>query len=237
MTSKFKIKPEFYTPLAVLLGSILISLSVVFYGLPNGGNSQVYGMPFEGPSIDLNADIVFGNKKSDTALVLYSDPECPYCITLYPNFLKIYEKYKDDVMFVYRHFPLTSIHPDAVNESSALECAYLNAGEEGFLKMMDKVYGDKARASTNQMDQNKLKLIAFEIGINETVFENCRTATTTIKKVMQDLDGGQLSGVQGTPTAFLLTKVGDMTINRATIDGARPFEYFDKALQAVTGKK
>ena len=58
-------------------------------------------------------DHIFGNPDAPVKLVEYSDFECPFCKRVHPTLKKIMADYGIDgeVAWVYRHFPLDSIHP------------------------------------------------------------------------------------------------------------------------------
>src|SRR3989338_5570869 len=68
-------------------------------------------------------DHVRGNPKGKVVIIEYSDFECPFCGRHVPTINQILDQYGDDVKFIYRHFPLTSIHPNAQKAGEASECA------------------------------------------------------------------------------------------------------------------
>jgi hypothetical protein len=73
------------TPGAVIIGSIIIAASILGYGfIMREGSTAAKMTQFAGKAID-STDITEGNQKSKVLVVEYSDPECPYCITVYPT--------------------------------------------------------------------------------------------------------------------------------------------------------
>ena len=64
---------------------------------------------------------VYGNANSKVLLVEYADFQCPGCNSSYPVTKKVIEKYKDKIGFIFRNYPLTSAHPNALAAAAAAE--------------------------------------------------------------------------------------------------------------------
>jgi protein-disulfide isomerase len=93
---------------------------------------------FKGKAI---ADSEFVQGKRDKVFfVEYSDAECPYCIGFHPTVTQIVKEYSDRIGFVYRHFPLTQIHPDAMGRAVAIECAGQVGGVKGYFDFIEKLF-------------------------------------------------------------------------------------------------
>jgi protein-disulfide isomerase len=89
------------------------------------------------PNIVAQDDWVKGNKDSKVIVVEYSDFQCPACAAYFPMVEQVMDEYKDKVAFVYRHFPLTSIHPHAEPMARAAEAA----GKQGkFWEMYELIF-------------------------------------------------------------------------------------------------
>lgn len=91
------------------------------------------------PAIDFSRDHIRGNKKAKVVVIEYSDFQCPFCQRVHPTYKQILETYGDDVMWVYRHFPL-SFHPKAMPAALASECAYEQGGNDAFWKFADELF-------------------------------------------------------------------------------------------------
>ncbi len=78
-----------------------------------------------------------GPDSAKITLIEYSDFECPYCARAFPTVKQIVETYPNDVRFIYRQFPLTSIHPSAQKAAEASECA---ADQGKFWEYHDKLF-------------------------------------------------------------------------------------------------
>lgn len=86
-------------------------------------------------------DHVRGNRNAQVLLIEYSDFQCPFCQRFHPTALQVLEEYGDDVAWVYRHFPLDQLHPQARSAALASECVTEIGGDEAFWEFTDKVLG------------------------------------------------------------------------------------------------
>jgi len=108
-------------------------------------------------------DHVLGNINAPVKIIEFSDPECPFCKRFHITMEEIISNYGKggQVAWVYRHFPLDSLHPKARKEAEALECA----GEQGkFWEYTSKIY--EVTPSNNRLDPNQLYKIAIDLGLN-----------------------------------------------------------------------
>jgi protein-disulfide isomerase len=84
-----------------------------------------------------NEDPVKGSANAKVTIVEFSDFECPYCARAYPTVKQILQTYGGDVRFIYKQFPLSSIHPKAQKAAEASLCAQ----EQGkFYEYHDKLF-------------------------------------------------------------------------------------------------
>jgi protein-disulfide isomerase len=223
------------TPLAIIIASLIIGGSHIIYGTIAGGVATAPTALFTGKPID-NTDHIEGSEKSKVVVIEYSDPECPFCVTLYPVLKQVRNEYTDKIAFIYRHFPLTQIHPHAFDESKAIACAGTVGGGDKFYEYMDAVYGYKSANQTTQLPATGKTDLALGIGLDKTAFENCLADPATNNTIDASVNDGAQAGVQGTPSTFVLlkTKKGYETI--AMIDGARPYEYVKAAIEEALSR-
>lgn len=169
-----------------------------------------------------------GNKNARLALIEYSDIECPFCKSFHPTAQKIVDTYKDDVMWVYRHYPL-SFHANAQKEAEAVECANELGGEDAFWKYLDTVFERTTSNGTGFALENLVSL-AKELGLNETKFKECLDSGKHAQFVKDQMAGGTSAGVSGTPGNILLdTKTGKTSL----IPGAVPFEQIKPVIDEM----
>lgn len=165
-----------------------------------------------------NNNPYIGSKNAKLTIVEFSDFQCPYCKKFRDDtFDQIKQQYVDTgkVKFVYRNFPLTSIHPMAEKTAEAGECAY----EQGkFWEYHDKIFAEQSSLSIDS-----LKLWAKDIGLDTTKFNSCLDSGKYANEVKNDLNDATSSGGQGTPY-FL--------VGNTQLSGAYPFSAFQQAIEA-----
>jgi protein-disulfide isomerase len=118
------------------------------------------------------------------------------------------------VRYVFRNFPLNSIHPQAAKASEAAECA----GELGkYWEMHDAIFVSQERWSGDANAAATFKALAAEIGLESADFDACLDSGRFAERVNNDLNDGLARGVQSTPAFF---------INDVPLVGAQPFAEF-----------
>lgn len=103
------------------------------------GEGETDTSPFKPQAVEVSAGEapVYGKADAKVTIVEFSDFECPYCARAYDTVNQIKEAYPNDVKIVYKHFPLSNIHPNAENAAKAAVCAQ----EQGkFWEMHDKLF-------------------------------------------------------------------------------------------------
>ncbi|MFY9618623.1 MAG: thioredoxin domain-containing protein [Pyrinomonadaceae bacterium] len=142
------------------------------------------------------------NVKVSSPVVLeeYGDYQCPPCGILFPVLKQIEHEYGDQVRFVFRHFPLTKIHPNAMTAAQAAEAA----GNQGkFSQMHDRLYGTQ-NAWKDQADARPMFIgYARELGLNVEQFTRDMDSTAVAQRIASDMQRGSSVGVSGTPTVFI----------------------------------
>ena len=157
--------------------------------------------------------------KADVFLIEYSDMECPFCKRFHGTMGQVATTYGTKVAWVYRHFPLASLHANAQKEAEASECAAELGGHVAFWRFTDSIYERTATGGTG-FALTDLPKLAKELGLNEAKFKSCLDSGKYAQKVQQDMTEGQAAGVTGTPGTVLLTR----SVETRIISGAQPFE-------------
>lgn len=174
-----------------------------------------------------NGDYIRGNKKPQVYLIEYSDLQCPFCKQFHPTAQQVLKEYGDKVAWVYRHFPLEQIHPQAMAASIAAECVAKQKGEDGFWKFVDYAYENQTTALTALSDA-----AVKSAGVNKATFDSCLTDESVKSKVTEQYQKGVEAGVTGTPANFIVNAKGEVWL----IPGALPFESLkvtiDEALKS-----
>lgn len=101
------------------------------------------------------ADHIRGDINAPVKVVLYSDLECPFCKRFHGTMQDIMKAYSTDkVAWVFRPFPIAQLHPKAVKEAEAAECAAEIGGNDAFWKFIDKV--EEVTPGNNKLDEAKI---------------------------------------------------------------------------------
>ncbi len=166
-----------------------------------------YDVPTDGdPSI--------GPEGAPITLVEFSDYQCPYCESWYQDvYSRLLTDYKDKIRFVYRDFPLYSIHPEAQPAAEAANCA----GEQNaYWQFHDALFGGKNRLGAAAYTQ-----YASELGLNVDQFNQCVSEHRYKSEVDADFNFASNLGVSSTPTFFL---------NGMAVVGAQPYDVFKQLI-------
>ncbi|HJZ06173.1 hypothetical protein A2634_01875 [Candidatus Amesbacteria bacterium RIFCSPHIGHO2_01_FULL_48_32] len=83
-----------------------------------------------------------GTKGAPITLIEYSDFQCPFCSRAFPTVQQILKEYSGKVLFAYKHFPLSQIHPNAQKSAEAAECA---KDQGKFWEFHDKLFEDQTQ--------------------------------------------------------------------------------------------
>lgn len=147
---------------------------------------------------------IAGNPKSNIEVVEFSDFECSACATYYPELKQIKEEYSEDITFVYRHFPLRSIHPNAQRAAEASEAA---AAQDKFWEYHDILFENQtewATISNTEELNKKFTEYAKDIELEDLEkFAQDIANRTYQDRVNQDLADAESLNLRGTPTVFL----------------------------------
>lgn len=160
-------------------------------------------------------DNIKGNREAKVALIEYSDLQCPACRTYYPLMRQLMTEFGDRVAFVYRHFPLTSIHYNAEFAARAAEAA----GKQGKFWEMHDVLFEKQNEWSNVANVTPMfESYAELVGISTDQFK-----TDFASKEVRDFVRAQRAhalkaGLQGTPSFFIN---GEQINNPSSIDEFR----------------
>jgi protein-disulfide isomerase len=161
-----------------------------------------------------------GPADAPVTIIEFSDYQCPFCRRAEPTVQEVLDKYEGKVRFVFRHFPLDRIHPQARGASEAAACA----AEQG--KFWE--YHAELFSGDGQLDRPVLDAAAEKTGLDAAAFKTCVDERKTQALVESDVKAGEEAGVSGTPAFF---------INGIPLRGALPFEEFQKVIDEELAAK
>ncbi|HTS18815.1 MAG TPA: DsbA family protein [Verrucomicrobiae bacterium] len=140
-------------------------------------------------------DHIQGPATAAITLVEYGDYECPYCGQAYPIVKQLQKRLGKRLRFVFRNFPLSTMHPHAEHAAEAAE----TGGAHGrFWEMHDVLYENQ-----KTLDDDALVEYALAVGLDATKFATDMAGHTLAARVREDFLSGVRSGVNGTPTFFI----------------------------------
>jgi protein-disulfide isomerase len=202
------------------------------FGSGSGSGNGGGGSPTPTPTgaaikISLDDDSPFlGDSDAKISVIEFSDFQCPFCAraaTGTVSELKNSDLFKDgEINFVFRHFPLSSIHPYAQKSAEASECA----NRQG--KFWE--YHDALFLNQNALDTPSLKNYASQVGLDVEGFNSCLDSGDASDKVSKDLKAATDSGGRGTPYFVIYNSDNGKT---ASVSGAVPFAQIESAIRSI----
>lgn len=163
-------------------------------------------------------DNVYGKKDAKVVLIEYGDFQCPGCGGAFPQLKTLKETYKDKIAFVFRNFPITSIHPNALAAAAAAEAA----GVQGkFWEMHDVLYENQDSWSGTAADERDAVFASYakQLSLNLDKFKTDLTSKLVTAKISRDKSLGTKVKVQSTPTIFIGNEKLDDESTSALIQG------------------
>jgi Na+/H+ antiporter NhaA len=144
--------------------------------------------------VDPERDHVRGPLDAPVTVVEYGDFECPFCGQAESVVRELLSDF-GDVRYVWRHLPLTDVHPHAQFAAEAAEAA---AAQGMFWEMHDLLMDRQESLKIKDLVRH-----AEEIGLDIEVFKDALKSRTGKARVAQDVESADQSGVSGTPTFFV----------------------------------
>ena len=163
-------------------------------------------------------DPALGSEKAPLTIIEFGDFECPFSREAFTTARSLMSEFGGEkVRFIFRDFPLETIHPRARAAAIAGSCA----GAQGkFWQMHDKLF-----QNNTALEEKDLKFYAEQIGLDAREFASCRADPATAADIDADLKAGAAAGVRGTPTFFF---------NGQKVEGAIPLPIFKSLIERPT---
>lgn len=234
-------------PASTLMKDLLIPVSIVVAGIcigaglyfSNGGNT-VAGVPTPAqPAAAADTtdqvnpiteadDYYKGNLDAPIQIVEFSDYDCPFCSRFHDVMNEVVEKYPDDVVWAYRHFPIEQLHPQAPAVAIAAECAGELAGNDAFWSFSDGYFA--ARGAGDETAHNVLiPQLALAAGVDQGDFTTCFEGGAMTERVQADMANASETGGRGTPWSILIGPSG----KTYPINGALPLAAIEQLIKVA----
>ena len=154
------------------------------------------------PTHEINEqDHVQGADDASVTLIEYGDFECPYSREAVQTVRALQQQLREQLRFVFRHFPLTGKHPHALAAAEAAEAA---AAQGQFWAMYELLF-----ANQWELEQSDLMAYAERLGLDRKAFRQALTEHRFIERIRADLLSGKQHAVTGTPTFFINGRLHD----------------------------
>lgn len=229
-------KQSLAIPFAIVFGFALIAAAIYF---SNTGASLSALTGNNGPeqldeSVEINPvtedDHIRGNPNAPVMVVEYSDFDCPYCKSFHETMTAIMDEFgaSGEVAWVYRQFPIQSLHPSAPFLAEASECVAKVGGNDAFWTFADLIFSERSlNEATNLV---RLPEFAETAGVNVEEYQSCLDNGETRSLVEEDFNNARDIGARGTPYSVVL--VGDQQL---VINGAQPYDVVRQMIAGLTG--
>jgi Na+/H+ antiporter NhaA len=178
--------------------------------------------------VDPERDHIRGAEDAPVTLVEYGDYECPYCGQAEVAVRELHESFGDDLRYVWRHLPLSDVHPNAQMAAEAAEAA---AAQGAFWPMHDILL-----ARQNELSPADLQRYALELGLDVDRFWDDINRHAHVERIDEDVGSADAGGVAGTPSFFINGRRHEGAYDVATLTAAvRSARARSRALARVAG--
>ncbi len=180
-------------------------LALIVWGTISANNEGNNNGTGDGEIIDIEVnegDWVKGNPDSEIVIIEYSDFQCPACGYYYQIAKDIVSEFGSHIKFVYRHFPLTQIHDNAMLASQAAEAA----GVQGkFFEMHDLLFENQSTWSNLSADEAQEIFVEYaqQLELDSEKFIAALNNDDIIDKIEDSYSDGIKAGINSTPTFIL----------------------------------
>lgn len=225
-------RSSYALPITIVVAGVLIAGAVFLVGKGSvPGTTGNGGSSIKAQAYDASKDHILGNPNAPVKIIEYADLECPYCKTFHTTMHQVMDYYGagGEVAWVYRAFPLTSIHSKAPREAEASECAAKQGGDAAFFAYLDKIY--EITPSENNLDLAQLPVVAGQLGLDVDAFNKCLNDGTYSAKVTASYNEAIAAGGQGTP--YVLIMANDVLVPGGNLSGSQPYDSMRAIIDAV----
>lgn len=225
-------------PLSIIIAGIFIGAGLYFSNGTGGGN--VVAAPTGGEVVaqEDNTDKVIpisaeddyykGNIDAPIQIVEFSDYDCPFCNRFHDTMNEVVEKYPDDVVWTYRHYPIEQLHPQAPAVAIAAECVGELGGNEAFWSFSDAYMAARGAQDATAHDVLIPRLV-LEAGVAQEPFTACFESGDMNERIQADMTNAGATGGGGTPWSILIGPSG----KTYPINGALPVSAIEQLINVA----
>ena len=225
-------------PAAIIIAGLFVGAGLYFGGgpVPAADSQRVAALPTapDAPADTTSAvspvteaDHIKGSLDAPIKVVEFSDFDCPFCSRIHDVMNEIVAE-SSDVAWVYRHFPIEQLHPQAVAVASASECVAELGGNDAFWSFADGYLA--ARGAGDQTAHDVLiPRLVLEAGVGREAFTECFESGRLLDEVQADIDDAVETGGRGTPWSIVIGPTG----KTYPINGALPKQAIEQIIEVA----
>lgn len=145
-----------------------------------------------------------GNPDAKLRFEVFNDYQCPTCAVLDEKLNDVLKKYPNEVLIIYRNFPLVSIHKHSMAAARAVEAA----GKQGkFWEMMRLIYKNQSKWSDGDSAAADFVKYAKKLGLNIETFKIDRESESVTNRINADIERSRFLELSATPTVVFNGRV------------------------------
>lgn len=224
-------RPTISTPVAVLISGALIAGAIVYaFGYAPKPAEKTAGTQETKPIPAVTAeDHRVGAADAKLILVEYSDMECPFCGDFHPVVKQLVAEKGNEIAWVYRHFPLTQIHPQALPAALASECVAQAKGNDAFWNFTNAIFAQQAN-----LGPALLESVAAQQGVNKDDLSACMGKEETVDIIRKQFTDAAAAGAGGTPYTVVLDADGEQV---AVFPGTLTYAELKAQIEALLAEQ
>ena len=182
----------------------LLSKFALYFLLPVLGLITAYTYLNQAPTYSpvevAENDHLRGDRDAPVTIVVYADFQCPACATENETMLRLWPEISENSHLIFRHFPITTTHPNSWTASLYAEAA----GRQGkFWEMHDTLFQTQRLWSPLREVEEEFDSYALQLNLDIEQMHEDMQDEALIAKIRADQRGGNSAGVRGTPAVFI----------------------------------
>ena len=210
-------------PIAIVVLGVFAAVAIAAFLSQGGAEETSVG------SVNLQASDeaqenslrVKGPEDAVVTLVEFGDFQCPTCGVFHPVVNELLDRFPNQLQLEFHHFPLISIHPNALAAAVAAESA---AEQDAFWEMYDLLFELQTQWSSHPSPEQQFITYAERLGLDREQFEAAYQSGRPQARVLADLERAEQMQLQGTPTFF---------VNDQMLPLPRTFGEFENAIASA----
>ncbi|HEX5774750.1 MAG TPA: thioredoxin domain-containing protein [Candidatus Paceibacterota bacterium] len=204
----------------ILLAGTIYTLRMRNVEIPKGGDPSIV-------TPVTPEDHLIGNPEAPVRIVEYSDIDSEHGKALQATLAQLMTEYAagGQVAWVYRHFPLTTVHANSLRHALAAECAASLGAADAFWRFIDLV--NAGAPGSAEFDPKDYPNVVRQLGIGQAAFDECLTSGRFAGRVRENTHNALAAGATGAPYTVILVRGSEPII----INGALPYASMKQAIE------